>query len=114
MLMLNRPGAGGLIGLRAAVAARADGYSLYMPLSSTFVALPEKFPNLPLDLRRDLVPIALIGEQPMVIAVNSKFGINSMKELVTFARKHPGKLDYGAGQGSLPNLVANCCSSARG
>ena len=114
VLMLNRPGAGGLIGLRAAVAARADGYSLYMPLSSTFVALPEKFPNLPLDLRRDLVPIALIGEQPMVIAVNSKFGINSMKELVTFARKHPGKLDYGAGQGSLPNLVGELLQQRAG
>ena len=103
--VINRPGAGGLIGLRAAAAARADGYSLYMPLSSTFVALPETFAHLPLDLRRDLVPIALIGEQPMVIAVNAKLGINSMQELVAFARKNPGKLNFGAGQGSLPNLV---------
>ena len=105
VLVINRPGAGGLLGLRAAAEAPADGYHFYLPLSSTFVSLPERVAHLPLDLQRDLVPIALVGEQPMVITANAKTGIDSLRALVSAAKKWPGKLNYGANQGSLPHLT---------
>lgn len=105
VLIVNRPGAGGLIALQAAAASAGDGYTLYMPLSSTFIALPERHPKLPLDLQHDLVPIGLVGEQPMVIAVNAKLGVSTLSEFVALARKQPGRVRYGANQGSLPNLV---------
>jgi putative tricarboxylic transport membrane protein len=105
VVIVNRPGAGGLIGLQAAAGAKPDGYTLYMPLSSTFVVLPETHRKLPLDLARDIIPIGLVGEQPMVIAVNSKLGVNSLAELVALAKKRPDEIFYGASKGSLPNLT---------
>lgn len=114
VLVINKPGAGGLIGLRAAAQAPADGYSLYLPLSSTFVALPERIHKLPLDLKRDLAPIALIGEQPMVITANAQTGIDNMQKLVAYAKKQPGKLTYGANQGSLPHLTGELLKERAG
>ena len=106
MLILNRPGAGGLIGLQAAAAAKPDGYTLYMPLSSTFVVLPVTHPKLPIDLARDVVPVGLIGEQPMVIAANAKISINSLTELIARAKQRPDAISYGANVGGLPHLTA--------
>ena len=114
VLVINKPGAGGLIGLRAAAEAPVDGYSLYLPLSSTFVALPERIHTLPLDLKRDLAPIALIGEQPMVITANAKIGIDTMQKLVAYAKKHPRKFTYGANQGSLPHLTGELLKERTG
>jgi tripartite-type tricarboxylate transporter receptor subunit TctC len=69
-----------------------------MPISSTFVVLPVMQPKLPLDLARDIVPIGLVGEQPMAIAVHRSLGVNSLAELVTMARQRPGKVLFGAGR----------------
>ncbi len=114
VLVINKPGAGGLIGLQAAAATRPDGYSLYLPLSSTFIALPERFHNLPLDLEHDLAPIALVGEQPMVITANAESGIDSLQKLIAIAKKKPGQLKYGANQGSLPHLTGELLKERTG
>jgi tripartite-type tricarboxylate transporter receptor subunit TctC len=114
IVIVNRPGAGGLIGMQAAAAAKPDGYTLYMPLSSTFIVLPETHAKLPLDLHRDLVPIGLIGEQPMVIAVNAKLGIGTLAQLIAEAKQHPGKLLYGANLGGLPNLTGELLAQRAG
>jgi tripartite-type tricarboxylate transporter receptor subunit TctC len=105
IVILNRPGAGGLIGVQAAAGAKPDGYALYMPLSSTFIVLPETHPKLPLDLLHDIVPIGLIGEQPMAVAVNSKLGVDTLSGLMALAEKRPGGVLYGANLGGLPNLT---------
>jgi tripartite-type tricarboxylate transporter receptor subunit TctC len=105
VLVVNRPGGGGLMAAQAVSAAERDGYTLYLPLSSTFVVLPETQTKLPLDLRRDIVPIGLIGEQPMVIAVHPSLGVNTLAELIAVAKKRPGQLLYGAGRGSMPHLA---------
>jgi tripartite-type tricarboxylate transporter receptor subunit TctC len=76
-----------------------------MPISSTFVVLPVMQPKLPLDLARDIVPIGLVGEQPMAIAVHRSLGVNSLAELVTMARQRPGKVLFGAGRGSIPHMT---------
>lgn len=114
VVVVNRPGAGGLIALQAAAAAPADGYTLYMPLSSTFIALPERHKPLPLDLQSDLVPLGIVGEQPMLIAVNPKLGVSTLSGLIVLARQHPGRVRYGANQGSLPNLVGELIQQRSG
>jgi tripartite-type tricarboxylate transporter receptor subunit TctC len=114
VLVINKPGAGGLLGLRAAAEASADGYHFYLPLSSTFVTLPQRFHDLHVDLNRDFIPIALIGEQPMVITANAKTGIGSLPELVALAKARPGKLLYGAPQGSLPHLTGELLKERAG
>ena len=107
IVILNRPGAGGLNGVDAAAHIRPDGYTLYMPLSSTFVVLPVSHPKeMQLDLKRDLVPIGLVGEQPMVIAVNPGLGVKTMAQLVQLAKHRSGRIFYGSNAGSLPSLTA--------
>jgi tripartite-type tricarboxylate transporter receptor subunit TctC len=106
VLILNRPGAGGLISVQAAATAKPDGYTLYMPISSTLVVLPVTHPKLPIDLSRDIVPVGLIGEQPMVVAANAKLAVRSLAELIARAKKQPGAISYGANLGGLPNLTA--------
>jgi tripartite-type tricarboxylate transporter receptor subunit TctC len=114
LIPLNRPGAGGLIALQAAANVAPNGYTLYMPLSSTFCVLPQTHPQLPLDLARDLVPIGILGEQPMVIAVNPTLGIGSLAELIALAKKRPGEILYGANPGGLPNLTGELLQQRAG
>ena len=62
VLIINRPGAGGLIALQALATAERDDHTLYLPSSSSLVVLPETNSKLPLDFERDLVPIGIVGE----------------------------------------------------
>ncbi len=105
VLVVNRPGGGGVIAARAAAAAPSDGHTLYLPFASTFVVLPETQAKMPLDLARDLVPIGMIGEQPMVIAVIPALGINTLPELIARAKGRPGEILFGAARGTLPHLT---------
>src|SRR5712671_293193 len=68
VLMVNRPGAGGLLAAQAAVKAEPDGYTLYQTNTSTMLVLPVT-QKLSFDVGRDLVPISLIGQEPIFIAV---------------------------------------------
>jgi tripartite-type tricarboxylate transporter receptor subunit TctC len=105
VLVVNRPGGAGIIAAQAAAVAPADGHTLYMPVASTFVVLPETHAKLPLDLARDLVPVGLLGEQPMAIAVNPALGISTLAELIARAKDRPGGLLFGANRGLLPHLT---------
>lgn len=105
VLVVNRPGGGGVIAAQAAAVAPSDGHTLYMPIASTFVVLPVTQAKMPLDLARDLVPIGVLGEQPMAIAVNPALGINTLAELIARAKARPGEMLFGAGRGTLPHLT---------
>src|SRR6476469_5541838 len=78
VLIINKPGGSGVIGAQAAIQAMPDGYTLYMPVSSAFVILPESKTKLPVDLGKDFATIGLIGEQPMLFAVSPKLGVNTL------------------------------------
>src|SRR5262249_61015524 len=103
---LNHPGAGGAIAARVAAGAAADGYTLYMPVSSAFVTLPGAAANLPLEVPRDFLPIGLVGEQPMFITAAPATGIKTLPELIAAARKRPGGISYAAmGRGRMSHLT---------
>ncbi len=107
VLILNRPGAGGLIAGQAAAGALADGYTLYMPSSSTFTVLPARHAKLPFDLDRDFVRIGMVAQAPLVIAAAPSLGINSVAELITRAKERPGDIMYAAlGRGTLPHATS--------
>jgi tripartite-type tricarboxylate transporter receptor subunit TctC len=97
IVVLNRPGAGGLIAAQAAAAAENDGYTLYMSQASTFTVLPiEQEGKLTLNLQTAFVPTGLVGEQPIAIAVNKDVPANSIAELITLANKTPDGMLFGA------------------
>ena len=105
VLIVNRPGGSGIIGAQAAIQAAADGYTLYMPLSSAFVVLPESKTKLPVDLQNDFATIGLIGDQPMTYAITPKLGVNSLSEFIALAKQRPNEILYGASRLSVPHMT---------
>jgi tripartite-type tricarboxylate transporter receptor subunit TctC len=107
VLILNRPGAGGLIAAQAAASAQPDGYTLYMPSSSTFLVLPAMHAKLPFDLDRDFARIGMVAQAPLVIAAAPSLGINSVPDLIARAKARPGDIMYSAlGRGTLPHATS--------
>ena len=100
----NRPGAAGNLASEVVNKAPADGYTLLVG-SNPYInkALYKK---LPYDIEKDFQPITLLGNGPMVIAVNSSLPVNNIKELIAYAKKNPDKLNFGSsGNGSAPHLA---------
>src|SRR3954468_4227166 len=107
VVIVNRPGGGGIIAAQAAALANPDGYTLYMPLSSTFVVLPESKQHGAkiAEVFHHLLAIGLIGEQPMAIAVSPSLGVSTLPEFIALAKRRPGELLYGASRGSVPHMT---------
>jgi len=110
-VIINRPGAGGLLATQAAVAAEPDGYTLFNAITSTLLVLPVT-QNLPFDLNHALLPVGQLGEQPFVIGVSPSLGVNTLPELIALAKSKPGKILYAAaGRGSMPHLASELLRS---
>jgi tripartite-type tricarboxylate transporter receptor subunit TctC len=106
VIVINHPGANGSIGAHAASEATADGYTLYDPTLSTFVALPTVAPNLPVKLPRDFLPIGFTADQPMFIAVAPSLGVTTLPQLIALAKKEPEKISFAlTGFGRLTHLT---------
>jgi tripartite-type tricarboxylate transporter receptor subunit TctC len=107
IVILNKPGAGGLIAAQAAAGVTPDGYTLYMTQASTFNVLPvQQGDKMPVDLHKAFVPICLIGEQPIGVAVNPGIGVNSVPELIAKIKATQGGLLFGAtNRGSQSHLT---------
>jgi len=114
-VVVNQPGGGGAISIRAAGHAPPDGHTLYLALASNFVALPEMQANLPFDVARDFVPIGFVGEQPMMVGASPALGVDTLSELIALAKKRPGELNLAAGnRGSVLHLTGEWLRSASG
>ena len=97
IVVLNRPGAGGLIAAQAAAGVEKDGYTLYMTQASTFTVLPiTQEGKMPVDLQKAFVPIGMVGEQPIGVAVNKDIPVNNVAELIELIKKTPGGMLFGA------------------
>ncbi len=109
VIILNQPGAGGAISARVASQAAPDGFTLYMPATSVFLALPGGpgvAPNLPVELPRDFATIGFVLQQPIFIAASPKSGINSIADLIARAKEKPNELSYAStGRGRLTHLT---------
>jgi tripartite-type tricarboxylate transporter receptor subunit TctC len=115
VLVVNHPGAGGLIAAQAAATVEPDGYTLYMPSGSTLIVLPETHANLPFKFERDFVPIGMIGKQPMLVAVSPKLGVSTLPELIALAKKRPGEILYaGNTPGTVPTLTGDMLKQRAG
>lgn len=100
----NRPGAAGNLASEIVLKAPADGYTLLVG-SNPYInkALYKK---LPYDIEKDFQPVTLLANGPMVIAVNNNLPVHSIKELIAYAKKNPGKLNFASsGNGSAPHMA---------
>src|SRR6266850_1554192 len=102
----NRPGAGGTIGIAALAKSPADGYTLAV-VSTGHVVNPVLYAGLPYDTINDVSGVAPIAGQPCVLVVSPQLGVKSVKELVAMAKAKPGQLNYAtAGTGSAAHICA--------
>ncbi|MGZ5152383.1 MAG: Bug family tripartite tricarboxylate transporter substrate binding protein, partial [Burkholderiales bacterium] len=102
----NRSGGSGIIGLELAAKAPPDGYTLVVGISGTLAINPSMFPKLPYDPIRDFAPISLVAVGPNVLVVHPSLPVRSVPELIAFAKQRPGKLSYASsGTGGAPHLA---------
>ena len=110
----NKPGAGGNIGIGAAARARPDGYTLLL-CSSVYVVNPSLYGQVPYDPRRDFIPLLNIGAAPNVYVVRADSDAKTWADLIAKAKANPGKLNFTtAGIGTTAHLSAEVLKSHAG
>jgi tripartite-type tricarboxylate transporter receptor subunit TctC len=102
----NKGGAGGTLGAGVAARAPADGHHFFMGAVHHTIA-PSMYPRLDYDIENDFVPVGLVSSVPQVIVVNpQRVPVNTLPQLLEYARANPGKLNYGsAGNGTSHHLA---------
>ena len=114
MVIDNRAGANGIIGLELAAKAPADGHTLVM-ISAGFASAELLYGKLPYDPLRSFVPVTLLTRGPGILVVNNALPVKSVKDLLTYARAKPGQLHYGsAGSGAPSHLSVELLASITG
>ncbi|MCS7101506.1 MAG: tripartite tricarboxylate transporter substrate binding protein [Burkholderiaceae bacterium] len=116
VIVENRPGAGGNVGVDYVAKQPADGYTLVVGAVATHAINPWLFAKLPYDPLRDFAPITLIAHVPNVLVMTpetaARLKIESAADLVTYARRNPGKLSYASGgNGSAGHMAGELLKS---
>lgn len=110
-----KAGAGGTIGLNALAKSEANGYSLGVASSDAVALAPNFFTKLPYDPQKDIQPIAIVAEMPLVLLVKADSPIGSFKELLKMGFEKPGTITYGTpGAGSSPHIMGALLSKGSG
>jgi len=101
----NRAGANGIIGLDLAAKAPADGHTIVM-ISAGFAMAPALYAKLPYDTLRDFVPVAPLTSGPGIVVVHPALPAKSVRELIAYAKSRPGQLQYGSAGNGAPSHLA--------
>jgi tripartite-type tricarboxylate transporter receptor subunit TctC len=115
VLVDDKPGAGGNLGVDAVAKAPADGYTLLMATTGTHTINPGLYAKLPFDAERDFKPITLIASVPNLLVVNPSLGVTSAAELVALGKSRPGQLSFASfGNGASNHLSGEMLKSLTG
>lgn len=115
MIVENKSGAGGVIAADAVAKAPADGSTLLLATGGAISIAPHLMPKLPYLAQQDLVPVAMVADTPMVIAVRTQSSLRSLAELLKTAKAEPGKLAYAStGTGTVSHLTGELLAQGAG
>jgi tripartite-type tricarboxylate transporter receptor subunit TctC len=107
VIVENRPGGGTVVGTDAVARAEADGHTILLGASANLAFSPGLYRNLPYDPKTDFVPVGLAAGFSYTLVTRSDFALDSLKEIVEYARANPAKLTYAsAGNGSGQHICA--------
>src|SRR4051812_29830885 len=113
VIVENRPGAGGLLGIEQGVKADPDGYTLTL-IASSYTVNGALYP-LKYDPLADITPVVQISQGPMIVVANPKFPAKNTQELIKIAKDKPGTVNFAsAGQGSITHMVVELFQSLAG
>jgi tripartite-type tricarboxylate transporter receptor subunit TctC len=102
IIVENKPGAAGNIALETVAKAAPDGYTLLLGFSTSLTVNPSLYKSNPVDVQKDLAPVALLVSAQYVLVVNPKVNVSTVAELVAKAKADPGKLNYASGGKGTP------------
>ena len=100
----NRPGAGTTIGTKVAANAEPDGYTLLIAATS-FIIAASLYPNLDYDPIKSFAPVAMLAISPQMLVIAPSVPAKTVPEFVAYAKANPGKLNFGFGLGTLPQIL---------
>jgi tripartite-type tricarboxylate transporter receptor subunit TctC len=102
----NKPGAGSSLAAEFVAKSAPDGYTVLIASPSSIFVNPLLNPSLGYQLR-DLMPVTKVSSSPLIVAVNPGIGVQSLRDLIAYAKGNPGKLNYASsGNGSAPHMAA--------
>jgi tripartite-type tricarboxylate transporter receptor subunit TctC len=102
----NRAGAGSSIAAEYVAKSAPDGYTLLIASPSSILVNPIITPRAGFEPKTDLLPVGKVSTSPLLAAAHASLGVTSVRELIAYAKKNPGKLNYGSsGNGSAPHLA---------
>ena len=111
----NRPGAGGNIGMELGAKSAPDGYTLILAPAGNLTVNPFLYRSVPYDVARDFAPVTVIAAVPNVLVVHPSVPAKSVAELIRYAKAHPGTLNYSSpGNGSGAHLAGELFKSMAG
>lgn len=111
----NREGAGGAVGLGALKQSAADGYTIATTSDGPIITNTALYDNLPYDPKTDFTPVALMSRSSVVLVANPKLGVKTVAELLALAREKPGKVSYASGGiGNYGHLATELLATTAG
>jgi len=115
IIVENHPGAGGTVGTDFVAKSAPDGYTILVATTANLSISPHLYPKLPYNALKDLAPVSLVANSPLILTISKDVPANNLKELIAYGKANPGKLNYASsGSGTIQHVAGAMFASMAG